>query len=460
MYNSFLSKYGSGLAIILFAIAISSPMLLTILNSDGGSVNIVENRKLAKLPDLNLTKDGITKFTKEFTSYFNDNFGARETLIRNHAYIKAFVFGESPDKNTILGKDGWLYLGTGNTIGDYRHTNPLSNEELNRWKLALEAKQRWLSAHGIAYLFVIAPDKHSVYPEFMPDRFNIVQVDSPIDQLVKYLLNHSSVEVLDLRPALLLAKGKYPTYSKTDTHWNDFGALVAYLEIMKRLSKDNPRIKLKNVNDYAMSEKEIEGQDLANMMGLREYFHEIEIQFYLKEKCAKLVNFKLKPEFKWPSYPPGHEAYSFECKQEKLKAVVFQDSFGRALSRFLPESFKETTFIWDYRNYSVLEAAVKQVKPDVVIEERVERHIKPMIPDFSKPLNIAGIWRSSKNQVEIKDMSVDKVSLINEFGSNVTGTIKNSKITVYSWSIVGYLSRNNKRIDWSNGTYWYRESSK
>jgi alginate O-acetyltransferase complex protein AlgJ len=453
MENLFLRKYGSGLAIFLFSIAISFPMFMSILNRAGGSINMNENRTLAKFPDLNLTKEGITKFPKEFTSYFHDNFGARDALIKSHAYIKAFIFGESPVRNVILGKDGWLYLGMGNTTGNYGH-RALSDAELKRWKIALEAKQKWLSELGIDYLFVIAPDKHSIYPEFMPERFKVEQADLPSDQLIKYLRYHSSVEVLDLRPALLVAKSKKPTYFKTDTHWNSFGGWVAYHEIIKRLSKNNLGIKLKSEDDYSFFEKKIDGQDLANMMGLRENFHEIEIQLYPKEKCARPVDLKLNSEFKWPKYPQWHEAKFFECKKEKLKAVVFQDSFGRTLSNYIPENFKETTFIWDYPTYSVIEAAVKQFKPDVIIEERVERHIKPMIPNFIKPLNIYGIWKSEKNQVEIKDIDGYQVNLINEFGSNVIGTLENSKLTVSAWGVVGNLSLDNKRIDWSNGTFW------
>lgn len=457
MNNLFLRKYRRALVIFLFVISITFPMITTILNSTGGSVNITENRILAKLPDLNLTKDGIKKFPNDFTNYFNDNFGSRDILIKSHALIKTFIFKESPVKDAILGKNGWLYLGTENIIGDYRHSNPLSDAELNQWKIALEAKKKWLTDRGISYLFVVAPDKHSVYPEFMPDRFNIVNAESPIDQLIKYLKDHSSVEILDLRPALLLAKVKKPTYYKTDTHWNDFGAAVAYFEILKLLSKDNKFIKLKSENDYVMSEKQIVGQDVANMMGIREYFYDVEIKLHPKEKCAKPVYVKLNPEFKWPSYSPDRKAYSFECKKENLNAVVFQDSFGTALSEFIPESFKEVTFIWDYPNYSVLEAAVNQFKPNVVIEERVERHIKPMIPNFSKPLNIAGIWSSGNNPVEINDIDVNKVSLINEFGSKVIGTIEKSKLIVDAWGITGNLSSNNRRIDWSNGTYWVRK---
>ena len=33
----------------------------------------------------------------------------------------------------------------------------------------IDRADRWLAARGIKYLFVIAPDKPMIYPEFTPD---------------------------------------------------------------------------------------------------------------------------------------------------------------------------------------------------------------------------------------------------------------------------------------------------
>lgn len=441
----------------LFIIAIWLPLLATFWNSAGEHFNTEEKRKLAEFPEFHFTQEGIDKFPVDFTKYFDDNFGMRDKLIKLHSYIKVFLFGITPTQRAILGKQDWLFLGDGSIVADYRHTHPFSEAELKHWRDVLVAKRDWLAVRGIKYLFMVAPDKHSIYPEYMPDRFNQVRPDSCLDQLVAYLKRHSDIEILDVRPALLAEKAVIRDYHKTDTHWNERGAFVVYREIIQRLSHDFPEIQAKTFADFNSVEEVTEGQDIAVMMGLRNVMHERVLRLVPKtEPCAQPVAFKLNSSFQWPAYPPGHEAYARECNKGKTKAVFFQDSFGTSLAPFISEPFKKTVFIWDYPNYAVMNAAVQQEHPDVIIEERVERHVKSMPPDFDIPSDLVGTWVSNNNKVEIKHLSSSSVYLINEHGSQAIGLIKNSKLFADEWNLTGDLSFHRNKIVWSNGTSWIR----
>ncbi|MBC8505860.1 MAG: hypothetical protein H8D34_13435, partial [Chloroflexi bacterium] len=366
-----MNKIEISVLVALFLIGIWLPLLATFWNSAGGHFNAEEKRKLAELPVLDFTRQGINKFPVDFSKYFDDNFGMREYLIKLHSYIKVYLFDISPTHRAIIGKQGWLFLGDGSIVADYRHTHPFTEEELKQWRDVLVAKRDWLAARGVKYLFVVAPDKQSIYPEFMPDRFNQVRSDSCLDQLVAYLKANSNIEILDLRPALLAEKAIARVYHKTDTHWNERGAFVAYQQIMQRLAQNLPNMQPKAFADFKPIEKVAEGQDIANMMGLRNTMHEQVLRLVPKtELCAQAVDFKLSQNFQWSIYPPGHEAYARECNKGKIKAVFFQDSFGTALAPFISEQFKRTVFIWDYPNYTVMSSAVEQEHPDVVIEGR------------------------------------------------------------------------------------------
>ena len=48
------------------------------------------------------------------------------------------------------------------------------------------------------------------------------------------------IKILDLNKPLLRekAKGRAPLYWATDSHWNSFGAYVAYSEIIKKYVKE------------------------------------------------------------------------------------------------------------------------------------------------------------------------------------------------------------------------------
>src|SRR5690606_552685 len=109
------------------------------------------------------------------------------------------------------------------------------------WRQTLQDTYDWLTARGIAYLFVVPPDKHQVYPEEMPDSIRR-NGHSRIDQLVHHLAAHTTVPVLDLRPALHEAKMQERVYHMTDTHWNDRGAYVGYARIMSALARDVPAL--------------------------------------------------------------------------------------------------------------------------------------------------------------------------------------------------------------------------
>lgn len=441
----------------MFVMGIWLPLLATMWGHSSGHFNDVEKRKLAEVPKLELTLSAINQFPKQFSQYFDDNFGLRGRLIRLHSIIKGRFFRISPTPNAIMGKQGWLFLGGDNIVADYRHTHPLTKEELIRWRDVLVSKRDWLAAHGIRYLFVVAPDKHSIYPEFMPGYLKQVRPDSCLDQLIAYLKVNSDIAILDLRPALLKTKANMRVFHKTDTHWNERGAYIAYEQIMSRLSQDFPSLNPKALDGFTLVEEEVEGQDVANMMGLREEIKELNFRLPPRTpRCARSVEFKPNPSYLWPSYSPDHAPYARECDGAKYKAVFFQDSFGTALAPFISEHFKRIVYIWDYPNYSVMNAAVLQESPNVVIEERVERHVKPMMPDFDFPSDLVGMWESNNNKVEIRHLSSGSVYLINEHGSNTIGLIKDSRLIVNEWNVTGELSSDRNKIVWVNGTVWTR----
>ncbi|MFN8387050.1 MAG: hypothetical protein U0X92_11595 [Anaerolineales bacterium] len=66
-----------------------------------------------------------------------------------------------------------------------------------------------------------------------------------MDQVIAYLRANGKQQVIDLRPALLTAKSERQVYYATDTHWNDYGAYIAYSAIMNELRKTDPKISLR-----------------------------------------------------------------------------------------------------------------------------------------------------------------------------------------------------------------------
>ncbi len=117
---------------------------------------------------------------------------------------------------------------------------PFSDQELKMWKRTLEERRDWLKEQGSEYVFVLAPTKAFIYPEFLPKRLQRKkQGQTRYVQLAQYLRKSSDIYFIDLLPALLEEKRnrEYPLlYYKTDFHWNFYGSFIAYREIVTKLA--------------------------------------------------------------------------------------------------------------------------------------------------------------------------------------------------------------------------------
>ena len=73
------------------------------------------------------------------------------------------------------------------------------------------------------------------------------------------------VPAVDLRPVLINADAAAPVYRRTDTHWNNRGALLAYNAVVAGLGRPDWAIDPPRVLRGTMSTP---GGDLARMLGV------------------------------------------------------------------------------------------------------------------------------------------------------------------------------------------------
>ncbi len=181
----------------------------------------------------------MARFPDDFTEYLTDTFAFRTMLVRCQSTARVKALNVSPSRSLIRGRDAWCFYADDGAMRDYAEAPPVTTAELEEWRLTLQDTTDWMHARGIAYLFVMAPDKHQVYPEYMPATIRRAS-PSRMDQLAAYLAEHSTVPVLDLRPALERGKTEERIYHRTDTHWNDRGAYIAYSAIISAVVRFTP----------------------------------------------------------------------------------------------------------------------------------------------------------------------------------------------------------------------------
>jgi hypothetical protein len=329
-----------------------------------------ENRELAPLPSLASSWASWRAFPDAFTRYFEDSFAFRPTLVRWQAIARLKVLDVAPSRSVIKGHDGWWFYADDGAMDDYAHARPFTASEVEAWCRTLQDTSDWLSARGIAYVVVLAPDKHQIYPEHMPASIRRAR-HSRITQLVEHLAEHSTVRVVDPRGALHHAKSAERVYHRTDTHWNDAGAYIAYAQIAASLSDTLPALRPRPRAAFDERHVRREGLDLARMMWLTDVLHEDDIRLHSHRK-ARVVE-PLMPN------PYGIEARLVTERHDgsRPRAVIFRDSFGSALIPFLSEHFSRAVYLWQY---NVDPVVISEERPDVVIQELVGRRLSTLTP--------------------------------------------------------------------------------
>jgi alginate O-acetyltransferase complex protein AlgJ len=207
----------------------------------GDRAEELDNRPLADMPT---ASDGWT-FFPDFTTWANDHLPLRSFAVEQGTELSEAMFDEPPPygqasqpapdgvqyPRVITGKDGWLYFG-GDVSGS---CNPqLAVDEIAG---SLERLHTAIVASGRTVVLAIAPDKSTMVPEHLPDRYAGEDCASARKEAVWDALDASGVPLLDLRRPLAAAQDDLgdPLYRPTDSHWNLQGASVFVREAVRRL---------------------------------------------------------------------------------------------------------------------------------------------------------------------------------------------------------------------------------
>ncbi|MHC1791735.1 alginate O-acetyltransferase AlgX-related protein [Solidesulfovibrio sp.] len=340
-------------------------------------VDLMENDP-TPLPEFSLSQVFRT-FNVFQRGYLEKTYGFRKQLVRWQNILELFWLQSSSHYQAVIrGRGNWLFLAQENAelnvVEDYRSGRLFSPRDLARWVEIYRERQDGLAARGIRYLIVVAPNKHTVYPEFLPPQYNRANPLSRTDQLVT-ALEAAGLDILDLRPTMLKVKEGALAYYRTDTHWTSFGAFAGYIEIMKRLARWYPDFEPTIRGDYDITITPGLTGGLSSMLALSDLFPEDRVTFVPRtprrasEVCNDLVVKSLfQPTVVTETGDPGLPT-----------AVIFRDSFAHELMPFLSENFNRAVYLWPYpstpRELRVFDwAAVDAVKPDLVIDEFVERY--------------------------------------------------------------------------------------
>lgn len=172
-----------------------------------------------------------TDFLSAPLSFVEERLALKTLLITLRAKALSLL-GESGSDQVIAGRKSFLFYG--DTLADYQQSAPLPQAELDALADGLARLHQAFQAENREFLLLIAPNKNSIYPEYMPARLLPGPGESDLSRL-QNALDARGVPYLDAREILLAAKKKGLVYFKRDTHWNARGAWAVYQALTEYL---------------------------------------------------------------------------------------------------------------------------------------------------------------------------------------------------------------------------------
>lgn len=309
---------------------------------------ILSPKPLLTFPDGSIN----THYLEDVTNYVGDHSAFRADLITLHHKILATVFKTSASEDVILGKEGWLFYQ--DTKSDYVGKNVLSDSEIQTIAHNIKMMQNYVEEQGAQFLFFIAPNKNSLYGQYMPE-LEILSKESNAQKLMA-AMQEEEIHFIDFYD--IFQSEEEILYHKLDSHWNNKGAALARDVILQTLEISD---ELQWYLSPYHTEKNHKG-DLYEML--------YPTGKELDDNVIFEIPFQFVPDRE--IHGPDDIQIDTTREQKEHSLLMFRDSFGNALYPFLADSFGHSRFS---RKMPYPLTMMQEVNADIVIVEIVERNI-------------------------------------------------------------------------------------
>lgn len=334
---------------VLFLLLCTAPLVAMLFRGPSGAA---ANEVLSSRPVL-FTRNGLNfNYLNDLSSYVGDRFAFRQELVTANATLTAALFRESASDSVVLGEDGWLYYA--DTLDDYMGASAMSGRELFRAAHTLALAREYVESRGARFLFTVAPNKNSLYPEHMPTKYPAAQQPGNRERLT-LLLERQGVPCCDLYA--VLSRETTPVYYKTDSHWDGYGSALACDALVEALGGTG-----------GLSSEEFTLEDHRG--DLYEMLYPAGTKLEQGRVLARERTFSYVGNF----HAPDDLTIRTESGGEMGSLLMFRDSFGNLLHADLAGFFSSAAFI----RSAVLRLDMLDGE-DTVIFELVERNLPQLL---------------------------------------------------------------------------------
>lgn len=356
------------IASLLFVMLLCAPAIVRLV-SGFDDVSDLERRRLAAAPTPSDFADPASLPTK-LNDFLEDAMRLRTPLTRVYFLVREKL---DIDASTLAvhGKDGWLFDNLQDSIAMYEGRIPYSTGELAAWVDG--ARMVKDAACGAPFVVLLIPNKHSIYPDMLPDHIRRSSRPTLLEALSP-ALERAGIRSVDPTRALKDEAARAQVYFATDTHWTTSGAYIGYAALLDALRAEGVSTRIVSQERLVDGGDVEHAGDLPGLLGQKAAAERIR-NWVLRDPAPSSAD-EMLPHYDWES----SKARRVSGVSDAPRLVIYGDSFAEPMMPFLRESFSEITVIHHRLGQPPL-SALAGCRQDAVVLAMVERFLaNPLEP--------------------------------------------------------------------------------
>ncbi|MCM1160295.1 MAG: hypothetical protein NC412_03635 [Roseburia sp.] len=375
-----MSQKGKKAVDILFSLGFMAIITIPLLcmNTEEYAESQLENRALTGWPGWGFDK----KFNEWYLHYAEDRIGFREEAIGVFTKAVHSLFHEFAEELHMYGKEDYVFPADEGYVKSYQHLN--TDEELIDSLVSyLENTNEYLKEKNIPFVFMICPDKKSIYGEYFPDFIHVNEKQESTLELLEGKLDKAEVPYV-------IPVGEFKEAAKTvqiynrkydSAHWNDFGAFYGLQLVGEKFREQGSAAPVISQKDYVLSFEEMKTMEFIDIP-----INEQVPFFTLANKPELKTNQKLEGALERVEGTSIQHYKNSKAKSEET-ILIFHDSFLQSNKKFFVNTYKEVYMV-SRQNYEGIQYYVNVLKPDIVLYENAERAFADDLYAYTRLMDI------------------------------------------------------------------------
>ena len=374
--------------VVLFFILLYIPMQ----KLDTNTFSFKELRYFAQYQPFIINGEINDNWGTNFSNYFADHFFKRDEIIEVYSKFKYYLAYNNysiPGHAVIDKQNNWCFRLEDYSLAVFK---PLDDEQVKKISDNFKRLNDFCKKNNISLYVVVVPSKEDIYKKYN----NYLPQDGieNFNQIYNYLKYKSDVKIIFPSKEFKTIAEKDYLFYKTDYHWTDLGAFVAYQVLGESIKKDFPDFISLQKKDFDIFKNKLVRYDFDRKFNMGQILYaflnlnddkiadkvlDVEYSFY-KHKNDNLLKIQVNNNFRVKDY--------YFPSVNNLTAMEIGNSMSENFNEFLPYSFRHLKyfrannghrdFLHEFR-ISEYEQEILKMKPDILILTLSSGHIIPML---------------------------------------------------------------------------------